>query len=147
MGDDEEPARPTTDLSAQDLMRKYFEAQFEPLEVPGGPVSTEKENEDESEYVEEDESEDSGPDSEWGGFSDSEDEDNQVEVIEHKDSSVKSDKAADKRARKAFMVSLIVLSQRIHANIVCSERQGSVFHYRRKQTHAQGVQGGQQRWR
>ena len=109
MGDDEEPAPLTTDLSAQEIMRKYFEAQFEPLEVPGGPVSTEKEDSEGSE--DEDETEESEPNSEWGGFSESEDEDNQVEVIEHKDSSTKSDNVADKRARKAFMVSSMLLSR------------------------------------
>lgn len=99
--DDEEPTPTTADASAHDVFRRYFEAQFQPLELPGGPVSREAENEDEEEEDEESEESDAG--SEWGGISEPEDGDNQVEVVEH-DASDKSADIMDKKARKAFMV-------------------------------------------
>ncbi|RMJ28423.1 hypothetical protein PHISP_00728 [Aspergillus sp. HF37] len=91
-----------TDAAAHDVFRRYFEAQFQPLELPGGPVSQDTENKEEDDDNE-DETEESDTGSEWGGISEEEDANNQVEVVEHKDSSVKTDDTTDKKARKAFM--------------------------------------------
>jgi hypothetical protein len=94
-------ASPPPANDAQDIFRKFFEAQFEPIEadVPS------KRDAEESESGEEDHIEDdddiSEPDSDWDAVSES-DEDNVVEVVEHKDASL--DDLIDKKARKAFMV-------------------------------------------
>jgi hypothetical protein len=50
--EDEEQASTVPDTSAaHDLFRKFFEAQFEPLELPGGQINREKESqEDEQDY-------------------------------------------------------------------------------------------------
>lgn len=99
--DEEEPTPTTADSSAHDVFRRYFEAQFQPLELPGGPVPREAEIEEDED--EDDESEESDSGSEWGGVSEPEDGDNNVEVVEH-DSSNNSADIMDKKARKAFMV-------------------------------------------
>lgn len=101
----EEESNPSTtaDDSYLDVFRRYFEAQFQPLELAGGPVSRDIENEEESEDSS-DEPQGSESGSEWDGISESEDGDNQVEVVEHKGSSVKADDMTDKKARKDFMV-------------------------------------------
>ncbi|KAL5362749.1 hypothetical protein BJX96DRAFT_166905 [Aspergillus floccosus] len=93
------PAPP--DTSAQDVFRKFFEAQFQPLEVPkrqatGTDVS------DEEEEDEDDASEGDCTGSEWDGLSGDEEATNAVEVISYADSS-KTEAPLDKKARKAFM--------------------------------------------
>lgn len=101
---EEESNPPTTaDASYHDVFRRYFEAQFQPLELPRGPASRDTENEEENEDSS-DESQGSESGSEWGGISEAEDGNNQVEVVEHKSSSAKTDDMTDKKARKAFMV-------------------------------------------
>lgn len=102
--EDSTPATPTTPTdTSHDLFRKFFESQFEPLDVPEGKVSREDsdkgENEDEDEDEDDDE-EDSKAGSDWEGLSG---EDDGVEVVEHRESSLK-DGLLDKKARKAFMV-------------------------------------------
>lgn len=99
--DDKEPSPTTTDASTHDVFRRYFEAQFQPLELPGGPVSRDTENVEEDDDEVESEESDSG--SEWGGISEPEDGANKVEVVEH-DSSNNTADLMDKKARKAFMV-------------------------------------------
>lgn len=99
--EDNPPA--TSDAAAHDVFRRYFEAQFQPLELQGGPVSRDTESEEGVDDNKEDEAEGSGSGSEWGGISEPEDENNKVEVVEHKDSS-SADDMVDKKARKAFMV-------------------------------------------
>ncbi|RAL05595.1 uncharacterized protein BO80DRAFT_340366, partial [Aspergillus ibericus CBS 121593] len=96
---DEETPQPAPDASANDIFRKFFEAQFQPLEVPGGQVARDDESEEESE---EEDFEGSESGSDWSGLSGEEDE-VQVEVVEHHDA--KSQDLMDKRARKAFMTS------------------------------------------
>lgn len=99
----------TTDASAADVFRKFFEAQFQPLEVPGGQVTRNDES-DEEESEDEDFEEGSESGSDWDGLSGEEDE-APVEVVEHRD--IKSQDLMDKKARKAFMVrlrGLLVLS-------------------------------------
>ena len=91
------PTTPT-DVS-HDLFRKFFESQFEPLDVPGGQVSREPESEEDNDDGESEESE--GDDSEWDGITGDE---GKVEVVEHQDSSTRADGPLDKKARKAFMV-------------------------------------------
>ncbi|PYI10028.1 hypothetical protein BO78DRAFT_297101, partial [Aspergillus sclerotiicarbonarius CBS 121057] len=98
---DEETPQTTPDASANDIFRKFFEAQFQPLDVPGGQVAPNDESEEESED-EDFEGSESGSD--WSGLSGEEDEDeDEVEVVEHHDA--KSQDLMDKRARKAFMTS------------------------------------------
>ena len=102
----EEDAPPAVaDTSAHDVFRKFFEAQFEPIEAPEETVG------DESDAQEEDDNEeDSGSEtgSEWSGVS-GEDEEGKVEVVEHRDAS-SNEHLANKKARKAFMVCLSYLS-------------------------------------
>jgi hypothetical protein len=101
--EDEEQASTVPDTSAaHDLFRKFFEAQFEPLELPGGQINREQESqEDEQDYSDGLES-----GSEWDGVSE-EEEDNQVEVVEYQDRTTKDKEIQDKKARKAFMVCLL----------------------------------------
>ncbi|EYE93442.1 uncharacterized protein EURHEDRAFT_460161 [Aspergillus ruber CBS 135680] len=89
---------PTTPTEvSHDLFRKFFESQFEPLDIgPKIPRKGESEKEEEGDDNEEEELE---AESEWDGLS-GEDE---VEVIEHQDSSIKKSDLLDKKARKAFM--------------------------------------------
>lgn len=96
---DDEATPQTTTESSQDIFRKFFEAQFQPLDVPGGQVSRRDDSEDES-YEEDLEASDA--ESDWDGMSGDEEEPEEVEVIEHRD--VKSQDSMDKKARKAFMV-------------------------------------------
>lgn len=97
---EQETSTPTTPTEAShDLFRKFFESQFEPLDVPGGQVSREPESEEDNDDGESEESE--GDDSEWDGITGDE---GKVEVVEHQDSSTRADGPLDKKARKAFMV-------------------------------------------
>lgn len=101
--EDSTPTTPTTPTdTSHDLFRKFFESQFEPLDVPGGKVSREDSDKDEDEDQDEDDEEDSKAGSDWEGLSGEEDDDG-VEVVEHRESSLK-DGLLDKKARKAFMV-------------------------------------------
>ncbi|RAH40865.1 uncharacterized protein BO95DRAFT_281664 [Aspergillus brunneoviolaceus CBS 621.78] len=95
---DDEATPQTTTESSQDIFRKFFEAQFQPLDVPGGQVSRRDDSEDESD---EEDLEASDAESDWDGMSGDEEEPEEVEVIEHRD--VKSQDLMDKKARKAFM--------------------------------------------
>lgn len=93
--------------NAQDIFRKYFEAQFEPIEPPKPDADPE---EDEDEIDEEELSDAEGSD--WDGISGEEEEDSdeesyEVEIVEHKDA--KRDDLMDKKARKAFMVRVVVV--------------------------------------
>jgi hypothetical protein len=101
--EDEEQTSTVPDTSAaHDLFRKFFEAQFEPLELPGGQINREQESqEDEQDY-----SDGSESGSEWDGVSE-EEEGNQVEVVEYQDRTTKDKEIQDKKARKAFMVCLL----------------------------------------
>ncbi|KAL4890459.1 hypothetical protein BDV59DRAFT_94292 [Aspergillus ambiguus] len=102
--DETEDSPAALDASAQDVFRKFFEAQFQPLEVPKNRVAfVEKSEEDEVD--EEDTSEGSDTGSEWGGLSGEEGESPAVEVISYADSSAKTETPLDKKARKAFMTS------------------------------------------
>lgn len=92
------PTTPTTPTdTSHDLFRKFFESQFEPLDVPGGKVS--RDESDKGEDEDEDDDEESEAGSDWEGLS-GEDE---VEVVEHRESSM-TNGLLDKKARKAFMV-------------------------------------------
>lgn len=97
-----------TESSAQDRLRKFFEAQFQPLEVKG-TTNAQKESQSDSEEDDDDCSAISGHDdsesgSEWSGFEGEED-NAPVEVVEYEAPSRANDEMMDKRARKAFMVS------------------------------------------
>lgn len=99
-----EEASPPPPGNAQDIFRKYFEAQFEPLDLPAsqqtGSAETSEDDDNEGDL----EMEETG-DSDWDGLSGDDEGDNKVEVIEHKDAQVISDELMDKKARKAFLVS------------------------------------------
>jgi hypothetical protein len=97
--EDEEQTSTVADTSAHDLFRKFFEAQFEPLELPGGQINREQESQED----EQDCSDGLESGSEWDGVSE-EDEGNHVEVVEHQDRATKDKEILDKKARKAFMV-------------------------------------------
>lgn len=89
---------PTTPTEvSHDLFRKFFESQFEPLDI--GPKASQKEESEEEEDGDNNEDE-SEVGSDWDSLSGAD----EVEVIEHQDSSVKKSDLLDKKARKAFMV-------------------------------------------
>ncbi|RHZ71697.1 hypothetical protein CDV55_108140 [Aspergillus turcosus] len=96
--EDEEQTSTVADTSSHDLFRKFFEAQFEPLELPGGQINREQESQED----EQDDSDGSESGSDWDGVSE-EDECNQVEVVEYQDRTTKDKEILDKKARKAFM--------------------------------------------
>ncbi|KAF9890920.1 hypothetical protein FE257_005177 [Aspergillus nanangensis] len=96
---DQEDTPTAVDSSYQDVFRKFFEAEFEPLEVPGGKIARAEESEEDDE----DGLEDSEIGSDWDGISAEEDEVNTVEVVDHADSSANAELPLDKKARKAFM--------------------------------------------
>lgn len=97
------PPKDNATDNAQELMRKYFESQFEPLDLPSKPANAS----DSEEYDDEDEEEgddfSGSEEDDWDGMSEDEDSP-QVEVIEHQDAQRTDDKM-DKKAYKAFMVS------------------------------------------
>ncbi|KAB8232117.1 uncharacterized protein BDW43DRAFT_126177 [Aspergillus alliaceus] len=98
---EDETATPTTnDSSTRDIFRKFFEAQFQPLEVPDSHITRTNRSKEERST---DESEASESDSEWAGASEDADGDIKVEVVEHRDSSAIAEEPINKRARKAFM--------------------------------------------
>lgn len=92
--------------NTQDIFRKYFEAQFEPLDLPASRPTensdSEEEFDDDSEDLELDEESEEGPEDDG--------EDGKVEVVEYKDARIAPDTEFDKMARKAFMVRIIPLS-------------------------------------
>ncbi|KAJ6035024.1 uncharacterized protein N7446_009783 [Penicillium canescens] len=90
--------------NAQDVFRKLFEAQFEPLDLPGHTAkpahSTDSEGDED-----EDEDEDELSGSELGSddLSDFSDVSNEVEVVEHTDAHMAPEDRMDKKTRKAFL--------------------------------------------
>lgn len=91
--------------ASHDVFRHFFESKFQPLDLVQDTHSTiaqepatDEDSEEESE-------------GEWQGITD-EDEQQQVEVIEHTDAGHEITATLDKRARKAFMVS----SSNIHGS-------------------------------
>ena len=102
--DEETNTTPPIDTNPHDVFRKFFEAQFQPLDLPGDQA---KHDEDESEGgTDEEDTEGSESGSEWGGVSEEDDGNNKVEVVEHQALSRKKGDLLDKKARKAFMVRL-----------------------------------------
>lgn len=99
-----EEASPPPPGNAQDIFRKYFEAQFEPLDLPASQQTGSAETSEDDDSEGDLEMEETG-DSDWDGLSGDDEGDNKVEVIEHKDAQVISDELMDKKARKAFLVS------------------------------------------
>ncbi|KAE8412588.1 hypothetical protein BDV36DRAFT_300761 [Aspergillus pseudocaelatus] len=98
--DDEATNTTTDDSSSHNIFRRFFEAQFQPLEVPETRITCAERSEDEHGTYESEESE---PESEWSGVSEDRHGDNKVEVVEHHDLSAVAKEPMDKRARKAFM--------------------------------------------
>lgn len=98
--DDSPPPVDTPADNAQDVFRKYFEAQFEPLDLPNKP--TNDPSSDEDDFQDDSEISESGAD--WDGLSEASEDENQVEVVEHKATQVAPGDRMDKKARKAFMV-------------------------------------------
>jgi len=81
-------------LHAQEIFRRHFEAQFEPLPVVQKPVKVAEE------APEDDSEEDSG----WDGISDGEE--NGIQVVEHTDAQARM-AAMSREELKAFMVYLL----------------------------------------
>ncbi|CAG7934256.1 unnamed protein product [Penicillium olsonii] len=103
-----EDSPPAVD-NAQDVFRKLFEAQFEPLDLPAPTAKAAKtSNSDEDE--EDDDSDESRSEGDWDGMSDISDESNQVEVVEHTDARAAPADRMDKKAWKAFMSGKVVSS-------------------------------------
>ncbi|KAL3476107.1 hypothetical protein BJX99DRAFT_258815 [Aspergillus californicus] len=102
-----------TDPSAQDIFRKFFEAQFEPLESKEESASQDESDEsdisDNGNYNDDDDDDDiesaehsgSESESEWSGI-EGVDENTPVEVVEYQAPSMVNG-LMDKKARKAFM--------------------------------------------
>lgn len=88
--------------NAQDVFRRLFEAQFEPLDLPASTAKST--NSDEEENEDDDDSDLSGSEGDWDGMSDISDESNQVEVVEHTDAYAAPEDRMDKKTWKAFMV-------------------------------------------
>lgn len=95
--------------NAQDVFRRLFEAQFEPLDLPAPTAKST--NSDEAGNEDDDDSDLSGSGGDWDGMSDISDESNQVEVVEHTDTYAAPEDRMDKKTWKAFMV--CAKSQRI----------------------------------
>lgn len=91
--------------NAQDVFRRLFEAQFEPLDLPGPTAKST--NSDEEENEDDDDSDLSGSEGDWDGMSDISDESNQVEVVEHTGTYAAPTDRMDKKTWKAFMVCAI----------------------------------------
>ncbi|OQE40318.1 hypothetical protein PENCOP_c006G05973 [Penicillium coprophilum] len=88
--------------NAQDVFRRLFEAQFEPLDLPGPTArSTNFEEEEEGSEIGDD-SDLSESEGDWDGMSDISDESNQVEVVEHTDAYAAPEDRMDKKTWKAF---------------------------------------------
>jgi len=107
---------------AHDIFRRYFESQFEPLDLQ--PVKSARTAESEASESEEDEQEDDGSDeesgSEWDGISDAEGNGTKVEVVEYTSSHNSTSDAIDKKARKAFMVRFLNITSTSsrHTNMI-----------------------------
>ncbi|CAI7590544.1 hypothetical protein PCG10_002898 [Penicillium crustosum] len=86
--------------NAQDVFRRLFEAQFEPLDLPASTAKST--NSDEEENEDDDGSDLSGSEGDWDGMSDISDESNQVEVVEHTDTYAAPEDRMDKKTWKAF---------------------------------------------
>ncbi|KAE8355526.1 hypothetical protein BDV28DRAFT_38989 [Aspergillus coremiiformis] len=100
---DEATTPATNDTSSShDIFRKFFEAQFQPLEVTDAHTTHHQGSKDGHVADESDESE---SESDWTGISEDADGNNTVEVVEHRDSSAIAEEPMDKRVRKAFMTS------------------------------------------
>lgn len=123
---------------AQEMLRRHFEAQFQPLDVggsssaPGKDVdgldddrseeSDAQEDDDEDDDEEDDEDSNDGEDDEWGGISDSEAKTPaapQIEVVEHVSvPNAASARAADpalKRETKAYLSSRVPTASALSA--------------------------------
>jgi hypothetical protein len=100
----EAPSPPPAD-NAQDIFRKYFEAQFEPIEAaPAQPAEESESEEDDEDYNEEDDDENMGSEDGWDGVSEEDEDEHRVEVVEHKDANENEDELMQKQLRKAFLV-------------------------------------------
>ncbi|KAL4991199.1 hypothetical protein BDW68DRAFT_174345 [Aspergillus falconensis] len=97
---EESPA--VTESSAQDIFRKFFEAQFQPLEVRGASTAQDESDSgsNDSECDGDSQEGESASESEWSGI---EGETTPVEVVEYQAPSRHTGDLADKKARKAFM--------------------------------------------
>lgn len=88
----------SSDLDAQEIFRRHFEAKFKPLPTVKKVAKV----------VEEAPESDSEDESEWDGISEEEGE--SVEVIEHTDAQVRM-AAMSKQQLKAFMVYIVFLAR------------------------------------
>ncbi|KAL6236630.1 hypothetical protein BDW75DRAFT_206059 [Aspergillus navahoensis] len=93
-----------TESSAQDIFRKFFEAQFQPLEIKGASTAQEESDSksNNSEYYGDSQGDESQSESEWSGI-EGEEGNTTVEVVEYQAPSRHTGDLVDKKARKAFM--------------------------------------------
>ncbi|KAL4734891.1 hypothetical protein BDV11DRAFT_45195 [Aspergillus similis] len=93
-----------TESSAQDIFRKFFEAQFQPLEVKGANTAKNESDSEsnDNEYDGHSQEDESASESEWSGI-EGQEENTPVEVVEYQASSRHTGDLMDKKARKAFM--------------------------------------------
>lgn len=85
--------------ASHDIFRQFFESKFQPLD----PVQDRKPAVAQEENTDEDSEEESEP--EWQGITDEDEDEPQVEVVEHTDTRDATVATLDKKARKTFMVS------------------------------------------
>lgn len=140
-GEKQPSPQPATD--AQEIFRKYFEAQFEPIETTGSSKRkadrASSEDDENSEEEDEEDEEMSEVESDWDGVSEESDEEAVVEVVEHKDASLSASDLMDKKAYKAFMVRLGRLLDRIQHELITRYRVPNHRHpqTRKRRSHRQ----------
>ncbi|KAJ5345230.1 hypothetical protein N7452_003234 [Penicillium brevicompactum] len=96
-----EDSPPAVD-NAQDVFRKLFEAQFEPLDLPAHNAKAAKTSDSDDEDDDDDNSDASGSEGDWDEMSEISDGSNQVEVVEHTDARAAPEDRMDKKTWKAF---------------------------------------------
>lgn len=89
--------------NSNDILRKFFESRFQPLDIPTNSTTTS--------HISDEDEEDDGSGEDFEGFSDngSESEEEKVMVVEHVDAR-KEDVILDKQTRKALLVCFVCLS-------------------------------------
>jgi hypothetical protein len=125
--------------SAQDIFRKFFEAQFQPLGVKR--VNTAKNESDleytDSEYDGHSQEDESASESERSGIEEQE-ENTPVEVVEYRALSRSTGDLIDKKARKAFMVSVgWIMRVLIYADFILKDRKAAIILYGLKPYYGQ----------
>ncbi|KAL1981453.1 hypothetical protein VTN96DRAFT_2669 [Rasamsonia emersonii] len=96
-GSDTDDTPTATADASHDIFRRFFESKFQPLD----PAPVRKPTVAQEENTDEDSEEESEP--EWQGITDEDEDEPQVEVVEHTDTRDATVPTLDKKARQAFM--------------------------------------------